>query len=143
MTDPLVSPAPERLARLCARIASEHVPGEVSDLEWLYSAYCSRAGSPASCAELIEEIERVLSNEDLTRGEWKAGEPAWFRGRQNPESGKRPITVGEQGVIANVYGKANAEFIAAAPRLLRAVLSLLRAHEETKTLARVDEQQET
>jgi hypothetical protein len=80
-----------------------------------------------------------------TPGPWKAGEAAWFRGRahDDTESGKRPITStapGARGVIANVYGRANAEFIVRACNahdgLLEALKSLV--NEATGFLAMAD-----
>jgi hypothetical protein len=60
-----------------------------------------------------------------TPGPWSAGPPAWFRGQRTPEDGKRPITAGAAGVVANVYGAANAQLIAAAPDLRAALEALL------------------
>jgi hypothetical protein len=51
-------------------------------------------------------------------GPWVAGKAAWFRGQTVEGGGKIPITAGAAGVVANVYGVANAHLIAAAPDLL-------------------------
>jgi hypothetical protein len=56
-------------------------------------------------------------------GPWKMGKPAWFRGRYNnkPWAGKIPITAGDCGVIANVFGmpgQGNARLVTAAPKIL-------------------------
>jgi hypothetical protein len=51
-----------------------------------------------------------VSAPERTPGPWVAGEPAWFRGRTDPSHGKRPITAGAHGVVANSYG-ADADFI--------------------------------
>ena len=67
-----------------------------------------------------------MSAPQWTPGPWSHGAPAWFRGRSNPEDGKRPITAGDSPVIGNVYGAANARLIASAPDLVEALL-LIRA----------------
>ena len=62
-------------------------------------------------------------SEKHTPGPWRAGDAAWYRGRakDDTESGKRPITAVGHPVVANVYGRANAHLIAAAPDLLDAL----------------------
>ena len=77
-----------------------------------------------------EELERAVERlhelaKAATPGPWADGPPAWFRGRQNPEDGKRPIQrPGHPGTFANIYGKENAAFIAAAnPATILALLS--------------------
>lgn len=62
-----------------------------------------------------------------TPGPWVAGGPAWFRGRSDPAAGKRPITAGTWGVIANVYGESNASLISAAPELLAVLKAVVSA----------------
>jgi hypothetical protein len=56
-------------------------------------------------------------------GPWKMGKPAWFHGRNNDETwaGKIPITAGDYGVVANVFGipgQGNARLVTAAPKIL-------------------------
>ena len=65
--------------------------------------------------------DALLPSAKYTPGPWSHGAPAWFRGRSNPEDGKRPITAGDSPVIGNVYGAANARLIAAAPDLVEAL----------------------
>lgn len=69
-----------------------------------------------------------------TPGPWKDGPPAWFRGRMDETQGKRPINSDDPkaGVIANVYGEANARLIAAAPDLLAAAERALNFIENTE-----------
>lgn len=74
----------------------------------------------------LDDLERQARA--ATPGPWKAGDPAWFRGRQNPEDGKRPLTAELGGVIANIYGAENAAHIAAnSPDVTLALIVELRA----------------
>jgi hypothetical protein len=79
-----------------------------------------------------------------TPGPWKAGEAAWFRGRANDdtESGKRPITSGAHGVIANVYGSANAEFIVRACNAHDELLAALKELRAAITVGSTDDGKE-
>lgn len=74
-----------------------------------------------------------MSAPQWTPGPWSHGAPAWFRGRSNPEDGKRPITAGDSPVIGNVYGAANARLIAAAPDFAAAAASLIEAWDARTT----------
>lgn len=68
-----------------------------------------------------------MSETRFTPGPWADGPPAWYRGRTNEAHGKRPINSTSHpaaGVIANVYGEANAALIAAAPDLYAALAEL-------------------
>lgn len=57
----------------------------------------------------------------MSAGPWKAANKAcWFRGQRHEDDGKITISAGEQGVVANVYGRQNARLVAAAPDLLAA-----------------------
>jgi hypothetical protein len=82
-----------------------------------------------------------------TPGPWKAGEAAWFRGRahDDTESGKRPITStapGARGVIANVYGRANAEFIVRACNAHDELLAALKELRAAITVGSTDDGKE-
>lgn len=78
--------------------------------------------------------------EKATPGPWEDGPPAWYRGRTNPEHGKRPITAGAEGTLANVYGAGNAAFVAHArediPYLLARIAALEAERDDLKDLAR-------
>lgn len=85
------------------------------------------SGGPATAPLTDAQVAALReAAEKATPGPWKAGDAAWFRGQTNPEDGKRPISAGANGVMANVYGRANAEFIAAAsPDVVIALLDEL------------------
>jgi hypothetical protein len=81
-------------------------------------------GADAAAVESAGSIAPDAATARPTPGPWTAGDAAWFRGRHrdDTESGKRPITAGDHGVVANVYGKANAHLIAAAPEMYEALI---------------------
>lgn len=82
--------------------------------------------TPAERADLRQKAEKA------TPGPWKDGAPAWFRGRTDPEAGKRPITANALGVIGNIYGRGNANYIAAiSPDRLLALLDEVERLETT------------
>lgn len=68
-----------------------------------------------------------MSERASTKGPWSAADKAaWFRGQQHSDHGKIAISAGPGGTIANVYGRENANLIAAAPDLLGALLLIKR-----------------
>jgi len=58
----------------------------------------------------LDRIEAL--RQQAPEGPYTAGLPAWFRGRTDPTQGKRPITSGKSGVLANAYGPL-ADYLAA------------------------------
>ena len=91
----------------------------------------------AALASSCDHAELARLAEAATPGPWIDGPPAWFRGRRSEEDGKRPIhRPGHPGTMANVYGKENAAFIAAAnPATVLALLAeiaALRAEQKGK-----------
>lgn len=78
------------------------------------------------------------ASERATPGPWKAGEPAWFRGRVDPADGKRPVTGTSAGVIANVYGEANAELATQSVNFVRDLLSGTWPDKEAVERARIE-----
>lgn len=86
--------------------------------------------TPAERADLRRKAEQA------TPGPRKSGAPAHYRGRTDPEAGKRAITVGTFGVIGNIYGRGDAEFIAAvSPDRLLALLDEVERLEHALWLA--------
>lgn len=114
-----------------------HLIGEATNMVVGLAALQEGSGAlPASPSVPAQPLEPLLAELErlalaATPGPWADGPPAWFRGRKSEEDGKRPIQrPGHPGTMANVYGKENAAFIAAAnPATVLKLIAAVRASE--------------